>query len=56
MTREEREKIIRDAIDEVEVWTERNVAYAVQLIIDAWENDAEQSFTRGQENVWESQE
>lgn len=55
MTKEERENIIRDAIDGVEVWTQRNVAYSVRLISDAWENDVEESFMKGQQNVWDSQ-
>lgn len=42
MTREERERFVRSA------WFESGTAEdAVQKIVDAWENDANEAFTRG---------
>lgn len=54
MTSVEREKIIRDAIDEIDDWTPRNVAYAVQAIVEKWENDVDDAFQRGQDAFRES--
>lgn len=53
MTREERKKIIRAAIDEIDDWTPRNVAYAITTIADKWEEDSEETYQRG---IWVGQE
>lgn len=50
MTREEREAFVRRA------WFgEGTIAEAVTKIVNKWENDIDEAFVAGQQNVWDNQ-
>lgn len=59
MTREERWKIVTDAIDGIDSWiAPRELAIAITTIVDAWDNDVDAAFTRGiyaEQDKWGAQ-
>lgn len=45
MTREERERFVREVLD-------TNIANAVQVIVDRWEEDRNEAFQEGRSIGW----